>query len=283
MQWPLPDKELDLPQGRLRYLDSGNGEPIVFIHGLLVNGLVWRKVIPWFEDNFRCIVPELPLGSHTIPMHPDADLSPMGLEALIEGFCAALGLQEVTLVGSDTGGALSQLVAAHDPGRVNRLALAPCDSFEHFLPPKFRHLQWAARVPGAPFLLTQPLRLAALRRSRLGFGLLIKGEQDPEVTGSWLRPFLSSRDIRRDAVKFLRQIDTRYTLEAARLLAGFDRPALLVWPRDDRVFDFSLAERLVTALPHGELVAIDDSYAFVPEDQPERFASELESFIRRTP
>src|SRR5262245_59919039 len=112
--------EVQLPQGTNRYPDIGNGEPLVFVHGLLVNGSLWRKVVPQLEPDFRCIVPDLPLGSHSQPMSPDADLSPPGLARIVHGFTAALGLESVTLVGNDTGGAISQITAANHPDRISR-------------------------------------------------------------------------------------------------------------------------------------------------------------------
>ena len=104
-----------LPQGNIHYRESGEGPPIVFAHGLLVDGRLWRKVTPLLQDNFRCIVPELPLGSHPEPMNPDADLSPPGLARIIDGFMAGLELEDVTLVANDTGGAISQITAATTP------------------------------------------------------------------------------------------------------------------------------------------------------------------------
>jgi len=68
-------KEVELAPGTIRYRERGTGEPIVFVHGLLVNGDLWRKVVPQLADRYRCITPDLPLGSHEIPMKPDADLS----------------------------------------------------------------------------------------------------------------------------------------------------------------------------------------------------------------
>ena len=61
--------ELTLPQGTIPYRERGTGEPIVFVHGLLVNGDLWRKVVPELSKDFRCIVPDLPLGSHARPMN----------------------------------------------------------------------------------------------------------------------------------------------------------------------------------------------------------------------
>ena len=91
--------EVQLPQGTVRYRERGTGEPIVFVHGALVNADLWRKVVPELAKDFRCIAPDLPLGSHTPAMNADADLSPIGNARLIADFLEALGLERVTLVG----------------------------------------------------------------------------------------------------------------------------------------------------------------------------------------
>src|SRR5947207_994811 len=111
-------KSVDLDAGRIHYRESGSGPTIVFAHGLLVNGTLWRKVTPLLEGRFRCVVPDLPLGSHRDPMKPDADLTPPGVARILADFMSALDRQDVPLVGNDTGGAISQIVAANHPDRV---------------------------------------------------------------------------------------------------------------------------------------------------------------------
>ena len=157
-------KEVTLPQGTIRYRERGNGEPIVFVHGLLVNGDLWRKVVPSLSKDFRCITPDWPLGSHDVPMNSGADFSMSGLAKLINDFIVALDLQNVTLVGNDSGGALSQLVVTEHPDRIGRLVLTPCDAFEVFPPGMFKYLGLAARIPGGLFQLAQGQRIRALRR-----------------------------------------------------------------------------------------------------------------------
>src|ERR671922_161104 len=109
--------EITLPQGTIRYRDQGDGPPLVFVHGLLVDGRLWEPVVERL-DGHRCIVPDLPLGSHHVAMQPDADQTPTGVAKLIADLIAALDLRDVTLVGNDTGGALCQLVAARHPERL---------------------------------------------------------------------------------------------------------------------------------------------------------------------
>lgn len=272
-----PMHSVELPQGTVRYRDDGEGRPLVFVHGILVNGLLWRRVTPRL-DGVRRIVPDLPLGSHEVPMKPGADLSPPGLARLIADFLEALDLDDVVLVANDTGGALAQMVAADHPERIGALVLTPCDSFDNFLPPLFRGLQLAARVPGALSAFIQPLRVRATRGLPLAFGWLRKHPIEREVSDAYLQPYFDHAGIRRDLRKVLRGISTRYTLDAAAKLGHFDRPALITWATEDKVFPLEHAHRLAAILPDARVVEIADSYSFVPEDQPEKLAELIEEF-----
>jgi pimeloyl-ACP methyl ester carboxylesterase len=270
--------ETKISQGTIRYREAGEGSPIVFLHGLLVDGRLWRKVTPLLQDRFHCIVPDLPLGSHTVPMDPIADLSPPGLARIVAGFLEALELDGVTLVGNDTGGAIAQITAANHPERIGRLVLTNCDAYENFLPPAFRPLQWAARVPGMLTGLMQGMRLAPMRRLPTAYGRLIKRDFAGAPTREWVEPFLSDQGIRRDTVKVLKGIDPRHTFDAAEKLSRQERPTLLAWAREDRFFKAEFAQRLAETIPGTRLEWIEDSYTFVPEDQPERLAELVGAF-----
>jgi pimeloyl-ACP methyl ester carboxylesterase len=276
------DQTVELPHGTIRYRDVGSGQPVVFAHGALVDGTLWRKVTPQLQGEFRCIVPDLPLGSHRIAMRADADLSPPGLAALVADFLSGLGLERVTLVGNDTGGAICQLVATRHPERLARLVLTPCDAYENFLPWAFRYLQVAARIPGATSVLTQSMRLEAVRRAPFAYGWLTKRPVPSEVLEAWTAPIRNDPDVRRDAGKLLRAISKRYTLEAAKRLRDFDRPTLIAWASEDRFFKPAHAVRLAEAIPDSRLVWIDDSRSLVPEDQPDELAAAISDFVAET-
>jgi pimeloyl-ACP methyl ester carboxylesterase len=278
----VASEEAVLPQGTVRYRDTGRGEPILFVHGLLTDGTLWRKVVPLLESDSRCIVPDWPIGSHRIPMDSSADLSPLGLSRVVADFMEALELEHVTLVGNDTGGAICQLAAAHHPERLGRLVLTNCDAYENFLPPMFRPLQIVARIPGAVWAIAQSLRLTPLRHAPNAFGWLSKHGPDPGITRAWLEPSLASRGVRRDVAKVLRGVSNRYTIDAAERLQSFDRPTLIAWAPEDRFFKFRYAERLAAAIPNARLERIEDSYTYVSEDQPERLAELIREFVRDT-
>jgi pimeloyl-ACP methyl ester carboxylesterase len=273
--------EVHLSQGTIRYREDGTGEPLLFVHGALVNGELWRKVVPGLAKDFRCIVPDWPLGAHTTPLPPDADVSPPALAQMIVDFMDAVGLESATLVGNDTGGALCQLVAAEHPERVSRLVLTSCDMYDRFPPPIFKPLATVTKLPGSVWLITQSLRSRMAQRLPMAFGWVTKRQPDKAVVDEWQAPIRTSRGVRRDVGKIFRAFDPHYTLEAAEKLKSFDKPVLLAWASEDKLFPVEYARRLASELRDATLVEIDDSYTFIAEDQPDRLAEAIASFVRR--
>jgi pimeloyl-ACP methyl ester carboxylesterase len=270
--------EVTLPQGTIHCRDAGEGPPVVFVHGLLVDGELWRKVLPLLQGDARCVAPDLPLGSHRVAMNPDADVTPAGVARLVGDLLAALDLDDVTLVGNDTGGAISQLVALDHGERVGRLVLTNCDCFEVFPPKEFVPMVKAARVPGALYAAVQPMRAAAARRSPLAYGWLAHEIPD-EVTAAWIQPFLEDADVRRDTVAFMRAIDKATMLDAGARLPSLAIPSLVAWGQDDRFFSPELGRRLAAALG-ARLEPLPGARTFVAEDKPEALAELIRGFVR---
>ena len=269
-------KEVELPQGVIRYRESGTGQPIVFIHGLLVNGDLWRKVVPLLAKNYRCIVPDWPLGAHEIPMKPEADLTPSGIATIIADFVQALELKDVTIVGNDTGGAISQLVIAEYPQYVERLVLFNCDAFEHFLPPLVAPFQlFGYAIP----LLIGYLKLDQRLKQPLILRILAKKPIERAAIESYFQPVLSIKGIQHDVKKVLRGISNRYTKQAATTFPGFKKPVLVIWAKGDIFFSVKDGKRLVKTFPNARLELVKDSRTFISEDQPERLSELIEAFL----
>ncbi|MDX2971312.1 alpha/beta hydrolase [Kribbella solani] len=294
--------QLELPQGTIRYRDSGGrgrgdgdsggggggrggggddrgdggGEPIVFLHGALCNGGIWRGVIPELAGDYRCIAPDLPKGSHLFPMHADADLTPPGMVRLVVGFLDALGLDRVIVVGNDSGGAIAQMLAAAYPDRIGRLILTSCDTFGQFPPRYLKPLHPLTFVPGlgasvARLWYTKPVR-------RLFFWSIVKHGLAPDVLDSYVEP-LRDPGVRRDVVKFFRGTAPRHTRQAARRLATFTRPTLIAWSADDLWFRRNNGKRLARTIPGATFTLIPDARTFVPEDQPTELARTIHAFL----
>lgn len=273
-------KSVRVEHGEVRYRETGSGEPVVFLHGVLVNGDLWRKVVPALSENYRCIVPDLPLGGHEAPIASGADLSPPGLARLVAEFLDALNLRETTLVANDTGGAIAQVFVARYPERVSRLVLTNTDAFENFLPPLLRPLQWGARVPGFVSLLSLPLRTSIAQRAL--FAMVAKHPVERQAMESYIAPLLNDARVRRDFRKVLRGISNRYTIEAAETFPAFDKPVLLAWGMDDRLFfPYEYAERLAGRFPDVRIEQVPDARTFVSEDNPGRLAGLLNNFLNR--
>jgi pimeloyl-ACP methyl ester carboxylesterase len=263
-------RELALRQGAVRYHSVGGGPAIVFVHGALVNANLWRKVVAELSADFRCVTLDLPFGSHVVPMAPDADLSPPAVADLIADAIEALELDDVTLVGNDTGGAMCQLVVTRRSERIGALVLTSCDAFDN-CPPKLMKpimplLSRAALLKPA----LAPARSRAVQRAI--FRALAKRPVEPEVLDSYALPAVADAGVRRDLARLMAGLDKRHTLEAAERLPAFDKPAVIAWSREDRFFPADHGERLAELLPQGRLEWIEDSRTFSPEDQPARVA-----------
>ena len=272
-------RELALKGGPMRIFEAGTGEPIVFVHGALVNANLWRKVVPRLSPDFRCITLDMPLGSHQLPV-PEADLSIPGLADMIAQAIGELGLEAPTIVANDTGGALTQIALSRHPGLAGRVVLTSCDAYENFPPRFFRILLWPTRFPGAARALFAALRVRALRSTPLAYGWLAKSKLDPAAGDSYILPILTEKAQGADFSRIMRAFDPKHTMEAVEKLRSYDRPVLIAWSRDDRFFPPADAERLARDIPGARVEWIDDAYTFSMEDQPERLADLIGGFVR---
>lgn len=274
----------ELPQGPIRYVEYGAGEPVVFVHGFAVDGQLWTGVAQRLADaGLRCIVPTWPFGSHRVPMHADADLAPPAAARLVLDFIAALDLSGVTIVGNDSGGAVTQMAVTTDASRIGRLVLTNCDSFENFPPGTFKLLSKLGKVPGFGYSLAQAMRFEPVIRAPFGFGDLNAQRQPIELLRSFVEPLITDAAIRRDAMKFFGNANARDTLAAAARLPDLDLPALLVWGTEDSLFPMSDAERLHRTLKDATLVPVPGAKAFVPLDRPAEVADAIATFVAAHP
>jgi|SRR5215467_7997445 len=274
-------RELELAPGRLRCFEAGSGPAIVFVHGVLLNANLWRKVVARLSPDFRCIALDLPLGSHSLPMNADADLSPLGVTNLIADAIEALELEDVTLVGNDTGGALCQMLVTRRPERIGRLVLTSCDYRDNFPPPAFDAIvKVLVKLEPIVPVLFAPLRVPAFRHLPFAMGGMTNQPIERRVENSYALPAIADRRVRADLVKLLSRLDKRLTNEAADRLRDFHSPALIAWSRDDRFFGTADAERLASDLPNARLEWIEDARSFAAEDQPDRLADLIAAFVR---
>ena len=274
-------REVSLPQGTIRYRERGTGDPIVFIHGALVNADLWRKVVPLLAPDFRCIAPDLPLGSHELPMPDTTDLSPPAIATMIGDFLDALDLQNVTLVGNDTGGGLCQMLVTQRPDRVARLVLTNCDGFEVF-PPKLFELVFAtAKMPGGMFMLAQTMRFRPMRGLPIAYGWLSNGHPSGRSRTAGSTRCARTRACAGTPPSSCAACDKEQML-CGRAQARRLQAARCCWRGPTTASSrMELGRRIAAAFPDARIEEVQDSRTFVAEDQPERLSQLIASFIRQ--
>jgi pimeloyl-ACP methyl ester carboxylesterase len=278
-------RALELDDGTLDYFERGEGPPLLFNHGWLANANLWRKVVDHLHAEFRCLVLDLPLGSHRTPMAAGADLSPLGVAGLIAAVLERLDLSEATLAGNDSGGAYSQIALANfkkqTAGRVSGLVLTSCETpYDEWPPAPFDGLPEAARDPEALGQLLGALEDPAVRSLPLAYGLLLKHPAEPEASDSYALPAGRDPGVLHDVAKAMASAATAPVRAAGKaLIAHHELPTLLIWSEEDAVFPLEHAARYADELANARLVRIADSYSFTPEDQPEAVATAIRSFM----
>jgi len=278
----INQKAVELSQGRIHYKEFGNEEApaILFVHGFLANSLLWQDVAKGLSQDFRCITPDWPLGSHSEPMKPDANVSPQGMIQIILEFIDHLNLNEVILVGNNSGGALAQMMVATHPERIEQLILTSCDAYDIWLPREFKTSEIAAFIPGGLFVIANVIKFfPKARHQTVAYGWLSK-RMPKETSDSFALPLSSSPGIRRDCGKFLRAISPKLTLEAAKHFDKFNKPVLIAWSHEDRLFPIEHANKLHQQFHNSKLVFIEDSYTFSGIDNPNQLTNEIRIFLK---
>lgn len=282
---------VDLSIGPIRYRSAGpdtaDAPVAVFVHGFLVNATLWDPVVERLATSgVRCIVPNWPLGAHSTPVPTEVELSPSSVATAVLELLDALDLQDVVLVGNDTGGGLCQLALAGDTRRVGALVLTNCDAFDDFPPKFFVPLFVAARFRAAVWVIAQTMRLRSARHSPLAFGPLLSPPRSADVTAGWMQPVLRDPAIRRDITRFAKALRRDELTRSADWLSTFGGPTSIVWGTRDRHFGVRLGRRLAQVLPNAKLTEVPDATTFVPIDRPDAVATailETASEIRIAP
>jgi pimeloyl-ACP methyl ester carboxylesterase len=271
--------EVQTPAGTIAYRERGTGPALVFVHGVGVNGDLWRNVAPALADTYRCVVPDLPWGAHSHPLNDDADLSLPGMARIVADVLEGLHLTDVTIVANDTGGAVAQSLVGLHPERIGRLVLTSCDAFEKFPPTPQRYLEVAARSRALMWLVGWSVQFRIVQRQPTAYGWVTSRPLPPEIMRSYTDPVRTIPGVRRDLARLLRAVEVRYTFEAAARLPTFDKPAIVVWAEDDKIFPRHHGEALAELLPQGRFTLVPDSRTFIPEEQPERLVALLRVFL----
>jgi len=262
-------QQADTKSGPVGYIDVGSGRPALFVHGVGTSGLLWRNVIGALKEERRCIALDLPLHGRT-PVRPGQDLSLTGLANVVEDFCAALGLTGVDLVANDTGGAVAQILAAHQPERLATVTLTNCETQGNVPPLAFKPTVWLARAGlFAPLFGPRLLRnLPATRKRTYGMGYQDIGNLPLPVVRSYLEPLVGTKGLARQYQRWIASLRNRDLAAVERGLRRLTVPTLIVWGTGDIFFRPRYAHWLRDTIPGvTEVVTIDGGRLFFPDER----------------
>ena len=268
-----------LSAGTIHYEKSGpaDGRPVVFVHGFAMGSSLWRPLAERLAARgLQCLAPTWPLGAQPEPMREGADLTMEGIAAMVGELLGALELDDVVLVGNDTGGAISQIVATSHPERLGALVLTSCDAFEHFPPPILKPFIAAAKLPATFLAAAQPLRTKFGRKR--AYGALAHADIDGLVV-EWLKPALTDKRVREDLRRFTASLKRESTVRAGERLPQFSKPALVAWSADDAFFPLEDGRRLAAAVPDARFEVIEGARTFSMIDKPDALAELIAGFV----
>jgi pimeloyl-ACP methyl ester carboxylesterase len=273
----MESKTLQTRLGPVAWRSSGHGPTLVFFAGALANGDLWRDAIAALEDHYRCITVDLPLGAHPWPLSPGADRSATSLARLLLDCLDLLDVDDATVVANDTAGGLLLLsLATSHPalGRIGRLVLTNCESYDQFPPDKLRTASAMCRA--LPRLSRAALRLAARRRN---VSSVTANGLDPERAESFFGPARRDPRVAGDLVAAMAGFRPQLLIDAAAVIPRFSRPVLLIWGDSCGFFPMAHAQRLASDFPHATLVPVPGAKAWVPVDNPAAVADAIGHFV----
>src|SRR5215510_13903366 len=265
------------PSGRIAYTEQGAGPVALFVHGVLLNKHLWRHQLAHLSDVRRSIAVDL-LAHGDTEVGPDQDLSVTANAHMLAEFLDALDVDQVDLVGNDSGGGIAQIFAASHPRRVRSLTLTDCDAHDNWPPEAFTPFLAMAAAGGLRGTLEAMLSDKSVYRSPQALG---PAYEHPEWVSDdsierYLRPLVRTEQRTRDLQRFLAAFDNKHTLAIEARLNTLTVPTLIVWGTDDVYFDVKWSRWLAETIPGTRRrVELEGAKIFFPEERWQEFDKEL--------
>jgi pimeloyl-ACP methyl ester carboxylesterase len=271
------NKTVRTPSGVIAYRAQGQGPVALFVHGVLLNNHLWRHQMAHLSDVRRCLAPDL-LAHGGTEVTAGGDVSVTANAKMLAEFLDALGVDQVDLVGNDSGGGIAQIFAALYPARVRSLVLTDCDTHDNWPPEAFKPFLAMAAAGGLHDTFNAMLADKAIYRSPQALGPAYEDASkvsDADIE-TYLRPLVKSEQRLADFQRFLAAFDNKHTLAIEGGLKALTAPTLIVWGSDDVYFDEKRGRWLADTIPGTRrLVELKGARIFFPEERWAAFNREL--------
>jgi pimeloyl-ACP methyl ester carboxylesterase len=267
--------KIDTPSGSISYVEQGSGPVALFVHGVLLNGYLWRHQLEQLKDRRRCIAVDL-LAHGNTDISATQDVSVTANAHMLAQFLDALKIEQVDLVGNDSGGGVCQIFAALYPKRIRSLALTNCDAHDNWPPEAFKPFIGMVAAGGLPQTLNAMLADKSVYRSALGPAYERPDDVSDDTIETYLRPHLRSPQRTADLARFVNAFDCRHTVEIEKPLKELQAPTLIAWGTDDIYFDLKWSHWLEQAIPGTKKrIELGGARIFFPEERAREFNDAL--------
>lgn len=277
---PLPGTDHVVDGVRLHVVHHGTGDgvPVLLLHGMPTSSYLWRDVQRDLEHRHRTYAPDLVgLGCSERPCAVRYDFATQA--RLLLGLADDLGLERFAVAGHDVGGGVAVHLTALARDRVAALVLVDAPLHADLWPIPL------VRALGTPVLgevQTAALRMVPGAAEKLLASLLERGlratKPSPKALAHYLAP-LATAEGGRGMLDLIRSFDPQATEAAFELVCADPPPSLVVWAADDVWFSTAAGRRTAGDLPGASYVEVADAGHFLPEDRPERVAEEVSGFL----
>jgi pimeloyl-ACP methyl ester carboxylesterase len=268
-------KTVTTPSGVVSYVERGNGPTALFVHGVLLNGYLWRHQLAELSDTHRCIAVDLLAHGYT-EANDGQDVSVTANATMLAQFLDALAIDRVDLVGNDSGGGICQIFAATYPNRLRSLTLTNCDAHDNWPPEAFQPFVAMVAAGGLEGTLRAMRADKAVYREALAPAYERPQDLTDETIETYIGPFLDSPKRLKELERFVDAFDCRHTLAVEDGLRRLQTPMLIAWGTDDVYFPLEWSRWLRQTIPGTRRwVDFEGARIFFPEERRADFNREL--------
>jgi cis-3-alkyl-4-acyloxetan-2-one decarboxylase len=282
--YPFQARSLNLGSLRYNYLDEGQGEVLLMLHGNPTWSFYYRNLVLGLRDQYRCVVPDhIGCGFSDKPFKYNYTLSQHidNLEALVD----SLQLKNITLVLHDWGGAIGMGFAVRNPEKIARIVVFNTAAFlSDHIPASINFCRLPVLGPIAILLCNAFVRGAFAR------AMVHRERLTSKIREGYLAPYNTYTN-RIGILRFIQDIPMNPGIPSYPVIKSIqenlhqfrDRPMMIVWGKQDFCFNDYFLQRWKEYFPEAKVHELQDAGHYVVEDAHERIVPWMEEFLKNHP
>lgn len=259
----------------------GNGKPLVLIHGFIVHGYTWRKMIPKLSEHFTCYVLDLP-GFGDSKWNKKTDFTFTAQSKRLDKLFKKLNLTKHSILAQDTGASIARMVAVLQPNSIEKLVLINTEIPNH-RPPFIPMHQFLAKLPLSNLIFRSLLKIGFVVRSPLLLNQFYYNKsllKKPENLDKYLIPLKSSKNKMFGMLEYLKGIEWKVVDDFKHTHRDIKAKTLFVWGEKDKTFPIKLAKEMVNQFnPKCDFVSIAKSSLMPQEEKPKEVLVKIIPFL----